>query len=190
HHAAEEVEAAVRSWGLRPEPVFVEQGQALGTGHAVSVAEDLVRKADDVLVLPGDDPLVATEDVRAVMRTHRRTGAAATIAITQLEDPRGYGRVIRNGSRLTRIVVEDVADASRDLRDVREVSTLVYAFRREDLFRALPLVTRDNTQREFYLPDVISILLDKGERISVVPVDWGGSMGLDARRGLAAAVRV
>jgi bifunctional UDP-N-acetylglucosamine pyrophosphorylase / glucosamine-1-phosphate N-acetyltransferase len=189
HPGAEDVEAAVRSWGLQPDHVFVEQGEALGTGHAVSAAEDAVGKAEDVLVLPGDDPLVRAEDVRALLRSHRRTGAAATIATTRLDDPRGYGRVVREGSRLARIVVEDVADASPDLRGIREVSTLVYAFRREDLFKALPLVSTENTQREYYLPDVISILLDKGERVSVVPVDWGGTMGLNSRGGLAAAAR-
>jgi bifunctional UDP-N-acetylglucosamine pyrophosphorylase/glucosamine-1-phosphate N-acetyltransferase len=129
---------------------------------------------------------VRSEDVRAVLRTHRRTGAAATIATTSLNDPRGYSRVVREGSRIVRIVVEDVADASPSLRDIREVSTLVYAFRREDLYKALPLVSRDNSQREYYLPDVISILLDKGERVSAVPVDWGGTMGLNSRGGLAA----
>jgi bifunctional UDP-N-acetylglucosamine pyrophosphorylase / glucosamine-1-phosphate N-acetyltransferase len=190
HNGARDVEAAVRSWGLVPEPEFAEQGEALGTGHAVLAAEDAVGRADDILVLPGDDPLVRAEDVRAVLRTHRRTGAAATIATTRLDDPRGYGRVIREGNRLSRLVVEDVADASPDLRDIREVSTLVYAFRREDLFKALPLVSRANSQREYYLPDVISILLDKGERTSVVTVEWGGTMGLNSRGGLAAATRV
>ena len=186
HHGADDVRAAVEPWAMRPEPDFVDQGQALGTGHAVAAAEELVRGADDVLVLPGDDPLVRPEDVRAVLRTHRRSNAAATIATTSLSDPRGYSRVVREGSRLVRIVVEDVADASPDLRDIREVSTLVYAFRREDLYRALPLVSRDNSQREYYLPDVISILLEKGERVSTVPVDWGGTMGLNSRGGLAA----
>jgi bifunctional UDP-N-acetylglucosamine pyrophosphorylase/glucosamine-1-phosphate N-acetyltransferase len=190
HHAADEVRAAVDSWGLSPAPIFVEQGEALGTGHAVSVTEDAVRRAEDVLVLPGDDPLVRADDVRAVLRTHRRTGAAATIATTTLPDARGYARVLQDRGRLARIVVEDVADASPELRGVREVSTLVYAFRREDLFGALPLVSRDNSQREYYLPDVISILLDKGERVSVVPVDWGGTMGLNSRGGLATVAGV
>jgi bifunctional UDP-N-acetylglucosamine pyrophosphorylase/glucosamine-1-phosphate N-acetyltransferase len=190
HHQAEDVEAAVRSWNVKPEPAFVQQGKPLGTGHAVSVTEEHVRRSDDVLVVPGDDPLLRAQDVRAVMRSHRRTGAAATIAITQVDDPRGYGRIVREGSRLKEIVVEDVADASPELRAIREVSTLVYAFRREDLFKALPLVSRENSQREYYLPDVLSILLDKGERVSVMPVDWGGSMGLNSRRGLAAVARV
>src|SRR6266508_3540700 len=136
HHGGDAVRAAVESWGLPRPPAFVEQGEALGTGHAVSVTEDAVRRADEVLVLPGDDPLVRADDVRAVLRAHRRTAAAATIAITTLPDARGYARIVRDGNRLTRIVVEDVADASPEVGGIREVSTLVYAFRREDLFKA------------------------------------------------------
>jgi bifunctional UDP-N-acetylglucosamine pyrophosphorylase / glucosamine-1-phosphate N-acetyltransferase len=186
----DQVQEAIRSWNLKGSPVLVRQRDRLGTGHAVGVAEDAVGAVDDVLVLPGDDPLVTGADVRAVLRAHRRTGAAATIAIAKLADPRGYARIVRDGSRLVRMVVETVADTSPAVRGINDVSTLVYALRREDLYRALPLVSRDNIQREYYLPDVISILLEKGERVSVVPVDWGGAMGLNSRRGMAAVALV
>jgi bifunctional UDP-N-acetylglucosamine pyrophosphorylase/glucosamine-1-phosphate N-acetyltransferase len=189
-HQPEDVESAVRSWQVRPEPVFVDQGRPLGTGHAVSAAERAVGRERDVLVLPGDDPLVTANDLRSLLRMHARTKAAATIATTVLENPRGYGRVVRVGDRLERIVVEDVADLTPALRGIREVSTLLYLFRRQDLFGVLPLLTPHNTLHEYYLPDALSILLDKGERISVVPVDWGGAMGLNSRRGLAAVGQV
>ncbi|MGH2557361.1 MAG: bifunctional UDP-N-acetylglucosamine diphosphorylase/glucosamine-1-phosphate N-acetyltransferase GlmU [Actinomycetota bacterium] len=186
----ERVEEAVRSWKIKPEPMFVKQGQPLGTAHAVLAAEDAVGDADDVLVLPGDDPLVTSDDIRALRRTHNRTAAAASTLITEVDNPRGYARVVREGDRLIRFTPEEVADASRQLRGIKEVSTLVYLLRREDLYRALPKVDRENRQREYYLPDVIPILLEKGERVSVVPTDWGGAMGLNSRGGLAAATRV
>jgi bifunctional UDP-N-acetylglucosamine pyrophosphorylase / glucosamine-1-phosphate N-acetyltransferase len=189
-HGREQVEQAVRSWKIRPALIFVEQQERLGTGHAVGLAERAVGAVDDVLVVPGDDPLATGSDVRAVLRVHRRTGAAATIAITEVEDPRGYARIVRDADRLERMVVETVADASPSARGIRDVSTLVYAFRRSDLYGVLPLVSRDNVQREYYLPDVISILLEKGERVSVAPVDWGGAMGLNSRKGMAAVARV
>lgn len=189
-HEKERVEEAVRSWKVKPEPVFVDQGQPMGTGHAVLAAEDSVRDADEALILPGDDPLVTADEVRALRRTHNRTGAAASILITELADPRGYARVVREGDRLMRFTPEEPADASRQLRKIKEVSTLVYLLRREDLYRALPKVDRENRQREYYLPDVIPILLEKGERVSVVPIDWGGAMGLNSRGGLAAVTRV
>ena len=185
---ADEVLTAVRSWRLKPQPVFVEQGELLGTGHAVLMAERAVGRADDVLVANGDFDPVTPEDVRALLRTHRRTKSAASVLTTGLDDPGGYGRVVRNGGRLERIV--EHADASPAERAIREVATNWVAFRRDDLYKALPLVGRANRQREHYLHDVYPILADKGERISALPADTGGAMGLNSRVGLAAVERV
>ncbi|HEX6130376.1 MAG TPA: NTP transferase domain-containing protein, partial [Actinomycetota bacterium] len=103
-HGADDVRDAVRSWNLKPAPVFVEQDEQLGTGHAVLLAERAVGKVDDVLVLGGDYDPVTAEDVRTLVRTHRRSRAAATISTTEIERPRGYGHVVREGDRLVRIV--------------------------------------------------------------------------------------
>ncbi len=184
----DQVEEAVTTWGLKPEPTFVYQGTPLGTGHAVGAAEAAVGDADDVLVLSGDDPLVGGDHVRALLAAHRRSKTSATILSTTLEDPTGFGRVIRRGGELVEIVQE--VDASPEQLQVREVSTLVYAFRREDLFKALPLVGRENKQGEYYLPDVISILKDKGEKVGVLGVDLGGGLGLNSRGGLAEVSRI
>ena len=92
-HGADDVRDAVASWGLTPKPVFVEQETQLGTGHAVAAAEKAVGRSADVLVLGGDyDPLTA-DDVKALVRTHRRTKSAATMATAEVDDPGGYGRV-------------------------------------------------------------------------------------------------
>jgi bifunctional UDP-N-acetylglucosamine pyrophosphorylase/glucosamine-1-phosphate N-acetyltransferase len=181
-----EVELAASSWGLRPEPQFVVQRERLGTGHAVMISEEATVGADDVLVLAGDDPLITGEHVRELLKVHRRTKAAASILTTELDNPRGFGRVIREGERLVEIVQE--AEASPAVRRIREVSTLVYAFRRADLYRVLPLVGRENRQHEYYLPDVVSILIDKGESVAAVKAELG-AMGLNSRAGLAAVTR-
>jgi bifunctional UDP-N-acetylglucosamine pyrophosphorylase/glucosamine-1-phosphate N-acetyltransferase len=187
-HGRERVEEAVRSWRVKPRPVLIDQGEALGTGHAVVVSERMIGTADDVLVLAGDDPLITPDHVRALLRVHRRTQSAGAILTTHLDDPRGFGRVVRQGDRLEGIVQE--ADASPSVRKIHEVSTLVYVFRREDLFRVLPLLNRENRRREYYLADVIHILLEKGETVAAVPADLGGALGLNTRRGLAAVTRV
>src|SRR5206468_2473722 len=129
-HGADEVKSAVRSWDLSPAPVFVDQGEPLGTGHAVLAAERAVGRAEEVLVLGGDDPLVEGSHVRELLRVHRRTKAAATILTTEVDHPGGYGRVIRERARLVGIVEE--ADLTDEQRSIREMSTLVYAFRRAD----------------------------------------------------------
>lgn len=183
-NGAEQVREATLSWGLRPAPVFVDQGEPLGTGHAVLAAEKAVSKVDEVLVLGGDFDPVAPADVRRLLAVHRRTGSAASILTTDVDEPRGYARIVREGTRLLDIV--EGTDAPPELRAGREVSALVFAFRREDLFRALPLVGRDNRQKEYYLNEVFPILLEKGERVSAVKVDTGGMMGPNSRADLAA----
>jgi bifunctional UDP-N-acetylglucosamine pyrophosphorylase / glucosamine-1-phosphate N-acetyltransferase len=185
---AERVEEAVRSWGLHPEPVFVRQAPPLGTGHAVGSAEAAVGRVAEVLVMAGDDPLVEGRHVRRLLGVHRRTKAAASILTTEVDSPAGYGRVIRDGARLIGIVEE--ADLTPAQRAVREMSTLVYVFGRDDLYRALPLVGRDNRQREYYLPDVLGILMDKGERVSAVKGDFGGWAGVNSRETMAALDRI
>jgi bifunctional UDP-N-acetylglucosamine pyrophosphorylase/glucosamine-1-phosphate N-acetyltransferase len=188
HHGADEVREVVRSWALSPEPVFVDQGRPLGTGHAVLAAEKAVGRAREVLVLGGDFDPIEPAQVRELLRVHRRTGSAATILTAEVDEPGGYARIVRDGTRLLRIV--EGSDAPPALRRMREVSLLAFAFRREDLFRALPLVGRENAQREYYLNEVFQILMDKGERVSAVKVDTGGAMGINSRGGLAETARV
>lgn len=183
-HGGDDVRTAVRSWGIAPTPVFVEQAQQLGTGHAVQVARSKVGRVDDVLVMGGDYDPVTGGDVRALVTTHRRSRAAATVASTELDDPGGYGRVVRDDGRLIEIV-EDV-DATPATRAIREVSIMLFAFRRDALFDALPKLDRKNRQREYYLNRVIPLLLADGEKVSAVVVDTGGVMGLNSRGGLAA----
>jgi bifunctional UDP-N-acetylglucosamine pyrophosphorylase/glucosamine-1-phosphate N-acetyltransferase len=188
HHGADEVREAVRSWGITPEPVFVEQGRPLGTGHAVLAAEKAVGRAREVLVLGGDFDPIEPAHVRELLRVHRRTKSAASILTADVDRPGGYARIVRDGTRLERIV--EGFDAPPELRKLHEVSLLVFAFRREDLFRALPLVGRENSQKEYYLNEVFGILIDKGERVSAIKVDTGGAMGINSRGGLAQTARV
>jgi bifunctional UDP-N-acetylglucosamine pyrophosphorylase/glucosamine-1-phosphate N-acetyltransferase len=183
-NGAEQVREAVESWGLKVPVVFVDQGQPLGTGHAVAAAEHAVGRANEVLVVGGDFDPVAPADVRALLRVHRRTRSAASILTAEVDEPKGYARIVREGTRLVDIV--EGSDATAAMRAIHEVSTQVFAFRRKDLFAALPLVGRENRQREYYLNEVFPILADKGERISAVNVDTGGLMGPNSRADLAA----
>jgi bifunctional UDP-N-acetylglucosamine pyrophosphorylase/glucosamine-1-phosphate N-acetyltransferase len=183
-HGRDEVEDAVRAWDP-PLPVrFVHQDSPLGTGHAVMVAERAVGRADDVLVLPGDEPLVTGDQLRALLRILRRGDRAAAVQTTVPGDPKGFTSVIREGDRFARM------EARPPKEGPVEVATSVYAFRREDLFRALPLLSRDNRQREYYLFEVLGILRDKGEETGVHPVDNGGSVGANSRAEIAKAEAV
>ena len=107
---------------------------------------------------------------------------------TDVERPGTLSRIVREGDRLVSIV--EGTDAPTSMRAIHEVGTNWIAFRRDDLFRALPLVGRENAQAEYYLNDVFPILIDKGERVSVVKVDTGGAIGINSRADLARTTRV
>jgi bifunctional UDP-N-acetylglucosamine pyrophosphorylase/glucosamine-1-phosphate N-acetyltransferase len=187
-HGAADVRAAVRSWGIRPEPVFVTQREQLGTGHAVLAAKRAVGTVDDVLILTGDFDPTTPADVKRLVAAHRRSSAVATVASTELDEPGGYGRVVRDGGRLVEVVEE--VDADPAIKAIREVSLILMAVRRGDLFRALPKIDRRNRQREYYLNRILPVFVEQGETVRVVTVDTGGAMGLNSRKGLAAVEAV
>jgi bifunctional UDP-N-acetylglucosamine pyrophosphorylase/glucosamine-1-phosphate N-acetyltransferase len=183
-HGADDVRDAVESWGVKPAPVFVEQAEQLGTGHAVQQAEKAVGRVDDVLIANGDfDPLTAA-DLRRLLASHRRSGGAVTLGSTVVDEPGLYGRVVREGARVTGVI--EGRDAPAAVRRIHEVATNWIAFRRDLLFATLPLLDRENRQREYYLNRAISILLDKGERVDAVVCDTGGLLGANTRAGVAA----
>jgi bifunctional UDP-N-acetylglucosamine pyrophosphorylase/glucosamine-1-phosphate N-acetyltransferase len=188
NHDSERIREEVEAWNLGLRVRFVDQGDPLGTGHAVMVAERAVGKADDVLVLPGDEPLVSREQLRELVTIHRRRDVAAVVQTTIASNPKGFGRVIRDDQDLVRITEGDEASTA-ELR-IAEVATSVYAFRRDDLYRALPLITRETKQHEYYLHHVLPILQDKGERIALQLVDNGGAVGANTRAELAEAATV
>lgn len=188
-HGADDVKAAVLSWGITPAPVFVTQEEQLGTGHAVLLAKRAVGRVDDVLVANGDFDPVTPEDIRGLLRRHRRTGAAVTIGATELDEPGGYGRVVRDARGRVVDVVEG-GDASPEIRALHEVATNWMSFRRAGLFQMLPRVDRRNRQHEYYLNRVIPLLLGDGARIEAVACDTGGVLGLNSRGGLADVSRV
>jgi bifunctional UDP-N-acetylglucosamine pyrophosphorylase/glucosamine-1-phosphate N-acetyltransferase len=182
------VEEQVRSWSVRAPVAFIAQPHPLGTGHAVMTAEEAVGAAEEVVVVNGDEPLVTGADLRGLVALRRRRKAAAAVQTTVPDDARGFARVIREGDELVRLA--EGSDATVGERAITEVATGAYAFRREDLYRALPRVSRDNRQREYYLPDVLGILKEKGERLVVQRVDLGGAAGVNSRSELAGAAAV
>jgi bifunctional UDP-N-acetylglucosamine pyrophosphorylase/glucosamine-1-phosphate N-acetyltransferase len=185
----EQVEDAVRGFGLRAGLTFVDQGQLLGTGHAVMVAEAATSGFADVLVAPGDEPLLTHDQLRSLLAIHRRRDVAAVVQTTIPHDPRGFARLIRD-ARGEFVRLAEGSDATAEELVITEVATSVYAFRREDLYKALPLVGRQNRQREYYLPDVLGILKGKGERVAVQLVDNGGSVGVNSHDEMAQASAV
>ncbi len=167
------------------------QEQPKGTADALLAAADhLTSDGGDVLVLSGDVPLVTAELLDQLLATHRHAGAAATVATMELEDPSGYGRIVRDADgSVTRVVETKVAgDATEAELALREVNAGVYVFATEGLVEALRSVGSENAQSERYLPDVLAILRERGGRIAAHTVaDASQLAGVNDRVELAAA---
>ncbi len=153
---------------------FVEQVEQRGTGDAMWVAltglPDEGDDDDDVVVLPGDTPLLRPPTLAALVDHHRATDAAATLLTVEIDDPTGYGRVVRGRDDLVARVVEH-ADASAEELAVREVNTSIYCFRRSVLAPSLRRLSPANAQGEHYLTDVVEVLYEAGHKVASLVVD-------------------
>ncbi|MGO9903153.1 MAG: bifunctional UDP-N-acetylglucosamine diphosphorylase/glucosamine-1-phosphate N-acetyltransferase GlmU [Solirubrobacteraceae bacterium] len=167
----------------------VVQAQARGTADAVSAAAPLIDPAQTVIVLAGDVPLISAQTLAALAEYHNRQGAAATILTAVLDDPGGYGRVVRAVDGTVECVVETKAagDASELELQIREVNTGIFAFEAAALLQALPKVRPDNAQSEFYLPDVLPILREHERTVLALELeDHRETLGINDRCQLAA----
>jgi bifunctional UDP-N-acetylglucosamine pyrophosphorylase/glucosamine-1-phosphate N-acetyltransferase len=169
-YQADEVRASLAD---EPRCVFVEQTQQLGTAHAADQARPIFEDAPDgdVFVLAGDGPLIRSQTLARLLEVHRRTRASATLATAVLDDPTGYGRVLRTAAPagpggFDRIVEQK--DASPEQLAVREVNPSYYCFAVADLFAGLSRVESNNRQREFYLTDVPGLLKQQGKTVTLV----------------------
>lgn len=132
----------------------VEQSPQLGTGHAIMQAErELHDFTGDVLVLSGDVPMLSLRSSSALLAHHHATGATATVLTAILNDPTGYGRILRNADGTVRGIVEH-KDATDEERSVREINSGIYVFKAPALFEGLRHITPSNVQKEYYLTDV------------------------------------
>ena len=180
-HQAERVQA------LLPTAVFVDQKQQLGTGHAVLSARDALKGfSGDLLVLPGDVPLVGGDTLEHFVHFHREGGYAASVLTADIGNPFGYGRIVRRNDNEVDSIVEH-RDASPEVLQIQEINSSIYVFKTPELFAALAHVGNRNSQSEYYLTDVIGILTGEQEKVgawkAASPVEI---LGINTRQELAA----
>jgi bifunctional UDP-N-acetylglucosamine pyrophosphorylase/glucosamine-1-phosphate N-acetyltransferase len=174
---------------------FVEQHVPRGTGEAASVAltafpDDLDTEDGDIVVLPGDTPLLRPTTLAALVRDHREQDAACTVLTAHMQQPNGLERVVHDkDERVSRIV--EHALASEEEREIDEVNTSIYCFRRSLLAPALRRLSPENAAGEYYLSDVIAVLHDAGYKVvSMVADDPLETVGVNDRAQLAEAEAV
>jgi len=185
-HQAEALRRALES---RSDLAFVVQQPQLGTAHALLQTEPLLKSARGLLILlSGDVPKLSRTTVKELVDRHASTGAALTVVTACVRDPKGYGRIVRSGQEIARIV-ED-RDASSTESTIREINSGIYAFALDGLFEAVRGIAADNAQAEFYLPDLVKIFRAQNRRVESVTVqDADEVLGINSRSELAAMNR-
>ena len=169
----------------------VMQEQQLGTGHAVMQAEPLLKGVSGTLLVTcGDTPLVTEDTFRRLLECHERTKAAATVLTAVMPDPTGYGRVIRDDNGQVVKIVEQKDGTAEELA-VQEVNAGIYCFDMDFLWDMLHDVTNDNAQGEYYLTDIIGMLVAAGKVVSAFAApDYRETLGVNSRLQMAEAEQV
>jgi bifunctional UDP-N-acetylglucosamine pyrophosphorylase / glucosamine-1-phosphate N-acetyltransferase len=192
-HGAERVTKKLQEEAPELHLEFVEQRVQRGTGDAASVGltafpdDELDEEDGELLVLPGDTPLLRPATIAALVAAHREADAGCTVLTARIADPTGYGRVVRGEDGRVHRIVEQ-ADAEPDEVEIDEVNTSIYCFRRSVLAPALRRLSPENAQGEYYLTDVVEVLHAAGYRVeALVAPDPAETAGVNDRVQLAAA---
>lgn len=159
---------------------FVDQDEQLGTGHAVQLALKHVHETEGAAaVLSGDAPFLRPSTLRSMIAQHISTECDCTVLTAVVDDPRGYGRIVRDTSGGILAIVEDV-DCTEEQRCTREVNSGMYCFRLSSLVSSIELLSGDNLQEELYLTDVVRIMNTKGMKLGTFPApDWREILGIN-----------
>ncbi len=167
---------------------IIWQREQLGTGHAAKLAQDWWKNYETVMVLPGDTPLITSETLKIFAELHTSNKNMCSFLSFDMDDPAGYGRVIRNGSSLK--VVEH-KDASEEERMCREVNSGMYIFNTEALSSVIDDIKCANSQKEYYLPDALALIQERGGRVDAVKAQCASEfLGVNDPRQLAEAAAI
>ncbi|MEJ2008323.1 MAG: bifunctional UDP-N-acetylglucosamine diphosphorylase/glucosamine-1-phosphate N-acetyltransferase GlmU [Acidobacteriota bacterium] len=184
--------ASVRKTLARPRLRFVEQKQQLGTGHALMIARRQLEKCSGstVVVVVGDAPLLRAETLREFVAAHQKARAAASVLTMRPDQPRGYGRIVRSGGRRVRAVVEEKLCTPAQRR-IKEVSSGILCFSRQELLRHIDKLSDRNAQKEYLLTDLVKIFNRHRKKVVAFPVaDAREVLGVNDRVELAQMERI
>ena len=186
HRAETLISALARYKGL----TFVVQEPQLGTAHALMATERaLAGQTGTLVLLSGDVPLLTPGTLQRLVDHHEATSASATVVTAIVDDPQGYGRIVRSGEQIAGIVEQK--DASPAERKIREINSGIYAFSLEGLFDAVRGIAAENAQKEYYLPDLVAVYRERESIVETITVSNPDEIrGINSRLELAAVSRI
>ncbi|GBR72564.1 N-acetylglucosamine-1-phosphate uridyltransferase [Candidatus Termititenax aidoneus] len=166
-HQAEKIREITQNFNV----IYAEQKEQLGTGHAVMAVEPVLKDyAGDTVILCGDVPLLKAETVQALLAKYRQGNLDGLVLTVKLDDPKHYGRIVRNFAGYVERIVE-YRDADAAEKAIQEINSGIYCFNTAELFAALKQIKNQNEQKEYYLTDVIGIMVGAGKKIGTLIID-------------------
>ncbi len=170
---------------------YVEQNEQLGTGHAVMMAKDKLANEKGITIITcGDTPLVSTETFAGLIEAHKTSGNDLTVLTAKVDNPTGYGRIIRNAAGHVDAIVEQ-KDANAEEQAVNEINTGIFCFDNEKLFKYVDSITNDNVQEEYYLTDLVQIFNQAAEKVGAyITENHHETLGVNDLPALSEAARI
>lgn len=192
-HGAEDVKqwSVVSGQWAEKKIEFVEQKEQLGTGHAVQQTGESLRDYDgNILILSGDVPLLKIDTIRKLIKIHTESDAVVTVLTAEVDNPSGYGRVVRDSNRRAVNIIEE-KDASPEIKKITEINSGIYCFKKDFMFDALKKIDKNNIQQEYYLTDVVGLAFKSSLKIeTLVAEDPNEIMGINTQEELREAERI
>lgn len=168
---------------------FAFQREQLGTGHAVMQAADFINYDGNIVILCGDTPLIRAETLKKLNGLHSDQDAAVTVISAIVDNPDGYGRIVRSNDEFSKIVEQK--DASEAEKAINEINTGVYIFKADKLREALAKLNNNNSQKEYYLTDTLEVLKSSGNNVSIMAADDADEfIGVNSKLQLAQAAKI
>ncbi len=163
-HGKEKIEENIKDYGVQTVEQPIGEGVPYGTGYAAMMAAEYIEDDDTVIILCADGPLITSETLNSLINYHENNNCVATVMTACFENPKGYGRIIRNNDMSVRRIVEE-KDASDEIKKIKEINTGIFCFKGLKLKEALKKIDTNNSQREYYLTDTIKVLNSEGYKI-------------------------
>lgn len=164
---------------------FVHQEERLGSGHAVMVCDEEIHEDEDVLILYGDTPLIQGKTLQKLMDTHKTTNNACTVMTAEVEEPFGYGRIVRDSNGNVLKIVEE-KDADEQIKQIKEINSGIYCFKGDLLKTYMKKIENNNSQKEYYLTDMLGLLNAAGYPVGTAIVeDFDDLRGVNSRLQLS-----
>ena len=169
-HGGEEVKEKFKDYDVTFETQPIGKNYPYGTGYAVMQAIDHIEDNSNVIILYGDTPLIMDKTIEKLMEYHKKNKYNGTVLTAFLDDPIGYGRIVRDDSGDILKIVED-KDATEEEKKLKEINSGIYCFNGKDLKYALGKIDNNNAQGEYYITDVITILKEKGDKVGAYRIE-------------------